>query len=370
MKSMNIIGVFLIAVLIISPAMADDITNIFFLHHSTGGNLISQGNVRSLIATYNTQHGTSYEFWDHGYNGDGVHDQSNTYYSNYNIPDDNTNPDGFNVLFAQPVHTPPDNAFSRIMNAHQMGARTITHQVFIFKSCFPASNITSEQMLADYKTWYLAMRDVMDEHPDKIFIPLTPPPLTRTSTTVANAGRAQRFADWLTSPEYLSGHPNIFVFDFRDCLMERDSTSIYYNCLRQAYGGAGDDSHPNTLANQTVGPIFVAFIINSITSFQAGQSIDQENGDAVIPQRLTIKGNYPNPFNNSTNIEFYLPKADNIKIELFNVLGQKSGDIFTGQKSAGWNSVNLVADNLNSGTYFYRIQTGNDTRTGRFSYLK
>jgi hypothetical protein len=370
MKSTNISVILLIALLIASPVLADNITNIMFLHHSTGSGLINGGNVRALIAAYNTQHGINLEFWDHGYNANGVHDQNNTYYSHYNIPGDNTDPDGFNTLFAQPVHNPADNAFSMFMNAHTMGARTITHQVFIFKSCFPASNISSEQMLNNYKTWYLAMRDVMDAHPEKIFIPLTPPPLTRSSTTVENAARAQRFSEWLTSPEYLAGHPNIYVFNFRDYLMEHDSTSYYFNCLRESYGGAGGDSHPNDLANQTVGPIFVTFITNAITSFESGQSIDPEAGGLVIPQRLTIKGNYPNPFNSSTNIEFYLPKPDNVKIELFNILGQKTADIFDGQKSAGWHLLNFSANDLNSGTYFYRIQTDGDTRTGDILYLK
>ncbi len=245
-------------------AQDEDFSNIIFLHHSTGGNLINQGAVRSLIAAYNTQFGANLEFWDHGYNGDGVHDQNGNYYNNYNIPNDNTDPIGLYNLFMLPVHNPPDNALSRFLLPHPMGADTVTHDVIIFKSCFPASDISSEQMLTDYQNWYLAIRNIMDAHPEKIFIPMTPPPLVRSATTPENAARAQRFADWLMSPEYSWAHLNICVFDFRHYLMEHDPTSIYYNCLREAYGGAGGDSHPNLLANQTVGPIFVNHITNAI----------------------------------------------------------------------------------------------------------
>lgn len=370
MNRINTFWIFLLIAILVSPVYGDEITNILFLHHSTGSGLINGGNVRNLITTYNTLHSTNLEFWDHGYNANGVHDQNNTYYSHYNIPYDNTDPDGFNVLFAQPVHNPPDNAFSYIINPHTMGTRTITHQVFIFKSCYPASNISSEQMLTNYQTWYLAMRDVMDAHPEKIFIPLTPPPLTRSSTSVENAARAQRFSDWLISPTYLAGHPNIFVFNFRDYLMEHDSTSYYFNCLRAAYGGDGGDSHPNDLANQTVGPFFVDFIIDAINTFSAGQSIDQGHGELVIPQSLTIKGNYPNPFNGSTVIEYYLPQAENIEIDLFNILGQKAADLYSGQQISGWQSFYFSAENLVSGTYFYRVQAGGDSRFGRIMYLK
>jgi hypothetical protein len=261
--------VFGVAVILSIPliALADNFSNIMFLHHSTGSGLIYGGSVRSLIDSYNTQHGTNLEFWDHGYNAGGVHDQDENYYENYDIPYDNTDPDGFYALFNLPIHDPPDNAFSKFMLPHQMGSRTITHEVFIFKSCFPASNISSEAMLNQYKTWYLAIRDVMDAHPEKIFIPLSPPPLVRSATTPENAARARRFAYWLASSEYLSGHPNVFVYNFWGDLAEHDSTSIYFNCLKAAFGGDGGDSHPNDLGNQTCGPLFVACITNAIETY-------------------------------------------------------------------------------------------------------
>jgi hypothetical protein len=249
-------------------AQIEDFDNILFLHHSTGYNLIAHGNVRGLIEEYNIQHGVNLQFWDHDYNSPGLRDPEGNYgYGSYDIPDDNTNPDGLYNIFMQPLHSPPDNAFSRIMLSHMLGGDTVTHEVFIFKSCFPASDINSEQMLTDYQNWYLAMRDVMDDHPEKIFIPFTPPPLVRSATTPENAARARRFADWLSSDTYMAGHPNAFTFNFWGLLAEHDSTSIYFNCLREEYGGDGGDSHPNDLANATIGPIFVDQITNSIESY-------------------------------------------------------------------------------------------------------
>jgi hypothetical protein len=289
-----------LAISIPSLTLADNFENIMFLHHSVGSGLINGGGVRNLIATYNTQHGTNLEFWDHGYNANGIHDQNGTYYNNYNIPYDNTDPSGFYDLFMQPLHTPPDNAFSYFMLPHQMGTRTITHEVFIFKSCYPNSDITSESMLNQYKTWYLAIRNVMDAHPEKIFIPLSPPPLVRSATTPENAARARRFAYWLASPEYTAGHPNVFVYNFWADLAEHDSTSIYYNCLRVTYGGAGGDSHPNDLGNQTCGPLFVNHVTNAIVAYRLTQGASiavnpdtlvftaQRNESLPITQTFTI----------------------------------------------------------------------------------
>ena len=47
------------------------------------------------------------------------------------------------------------------------------YDVIAFKSCFPTSNIQSDEQLADYKSYYLSIRDRMDEYPYKVFIVVT-----------------------------------------------------------------------------------------------------------------------------------------------------------------------------------------------------
>lgn len=230
-----------------------DFTNVIFLHHSTGRNLINQGGVRERLSE------AGFQFWDHDYNWEGLTrpDGTRTGYS-YGIPDDNTNPDGLARLFAQRVYPWPLNAFSGLMQ----------HEVIAFKSCFPASNITSDEQLEQYKTWYLRMREVMDRYPDHIFIVVTPPPLNPTATTPEVAARARAFADWLKSDEFLAWHPNVFTFDFFDLLAEKDPLAPDFNMLRAGYR-EGEDSHPNELANQTVGPLFADFVTEAVQTYQA-----------------------------------------------------------------------------------------------------
>ena len=234
-------------------------TNVIFLHHSTGGNLIAEGDVREGLTA------KGYSFWDHGYNGDGLRlpgGESAGY--NYNIPGDNTDPDGFNILFAQALladsghpNTPP-NAFTGLMR----------HEVILFKSCFPASGISSDEQLQNYKDWYLNIRARADLYPNRIFIAFSTPPLVPCQTNAADAARARAFANWLKSPEYLSGHPNLFVFDFFNLLAESNSSRADYNMLRASYRPSDScDSHPNTLANQTIGPILVNFVDQAVKSY-------------------------------------------------------------------------------------------------------
>jgi hypothetical protein len=228
-------------------------TNLIFLHHSVGSNLIDQGNVRELL----TQAG--YSFWDHGYNYQGLRNPAGKAVGySYNIVGDNTDPDGLARLFVQPVYRLPLNAFSSLLQ----------HEVIIIKSCYPTSNISSEAQFSQYQTWYLTMRVVMGQHPDKIFILVTQPPLNPAVTELETAARARHFADWLASPEFLKGHPNVFTFNFFDLLAEKDPTASDANMLRLDYR-QGTDSHPNRLAHESIGPVFVDFVIQAINKYKS-----------------------------------------------------------------------------------------------------
>lgn len=231
-------------------------TNVIFLHHSTGHNLIEEGGVRQRFRE------AGYDFWDHGYNGTGLRRPDGSYANySYRIPDDNTDPDGLANLLAQRAYGLPLNAFSALLQ----------HEVIVFKSCFPASQIESDDQLALYKAYYLNMRDVMDAHPDRVFVVMSPPPLNPAATDSEAAARARAFARWLQSDEYLAGHPNVFAFDLFGHLAEDDPASPDYNMLRAAYR-EGTDSHPNHAANQIVGPLFADFVMQAAEEYRAASA--------------------------------------------------------------------------------------------------
>lgn len=232
-----------------------DYRNIVFLHHSVGGNLINQGGVREAFTA------AGYQFGDHDYNYLGLRDPQAKYtgYS-YRVPSDNTDPDGLLAIFQQPVYELPVNTLSGLLQ----------HEVIIFKSCYPASDLVSDEQLRQRQDWYVQMRAVMDQHPDKIFIALTPPPLNPAETRSDIAARARAFADWLAADNYRAGHPNVFVFDLFDALAEDDPAAPDFNMLRAAYRD-GTDSHPNRAANETIGPQLVAFTINAIEHYRASR---------------------------------------------------------------------------------------------------
>jgi photosystem II stability/assembly factor-like uncharacterized protein len=72
--------------------------------------------------------------------------------------------------------------------------------------------------------------------------------------------------------------------------------------------------------------------------------------EKVIPDEYALNI-YPNPFNNSTKIQFSVPKSDFIQIRISNLLGQEVGQLLSGFYEKGKYTVNYDASNLSSGTY-------------------
>jgi hypothetical protein len=242
----------LVLILTLGANAALAANNIFFLHHSTGRNLIEEGDVRAAVQAYNAARGSAVGFWDHDYNYIGLRNPDGAYLGyGYNIPDDNTYPDGLHTLWTT------SNAAREAILAN--------HQVIAFKSCFPACDIDSEAELQQYKDWYLDMRDVFEQHPTKVFVVVSPPPRHRLATDPATASRARAFAQWLGSAEYTSGHDNLRFYDLFDRLAHPDDGSGQANCLRYEYerSHASTDSHPNVYANQCEAPAFIQFLLDT-----------------------------------------------------------------------------------------------------------
>ena len=101
-------------------------------------------------------------------------------------------------------------------------------------------------------------------------------------------------------------------------------------------------------------------VIDSLSQlFEAkvGLSIEEEN-DLFLSHKFKLFQNYPNPFNPVTTISFFLPKASPVKVEIFDVVGNRIETLLNLNKSAGAHEVQFDGSSLSSGIYLYRIQTG------------
>jgi len=89
-----------------------------------------------------------------------------------------------------------------------------------------------------------------------------------------------------------------------------------------------------------------------------------------LPARYALKQNYPNPFNPTTVIEYHLPGADKVTLDIYNLRGQLVKRLVDGERPAGVHTVTFDAGSMASGIYFYRLQTAGFTRTRKMLVLK
>ena len=77
----------------------------------------------------------------------------------------------------------------------------------------------------------------------------------------------------------------------------------------------------------------------------------------VAPKNFSLEQNFPNPFNPSTIIRYNVSIESNIKIMVFNSLGENVREFKIGTRPAGFYDLNFNSNGLTSGVYFYTIQT-------------
>lgn len=97
---------------------------------------------------------------------------------------------------------------------------------------------------------------------------------------------------------------------------------------------------------------------------------DINDGENGIPTTYSLSQNYPNPFNPSTTIQYGLPFASQVKIKVYNLLGEVVDILVDTEKAAGYHKVNWNASNLASGVYFYTIEASSVDSQKDFSVVK
>ena len=100
-------------------------------------------------------------------------------------------------------------------------------------------------------------------------------------------------------------------------------------------------------------------------------SISQEAlGPSALPDQFSLGPNYPNPFNPSTIIPYQLPVAAHVRLQVFNLLGQRIATLVDGEQPAGfhsarWDGTDAAGRAVGAGVYLYRLVSGQRVATER-----
>ncbi len=136
--------------------------------------------------------------------------------------------------------------------------------------------------------------------------------------------------------------------------------------------GVGPDESPRSVARQAPGEALARDAVSG-----DAESSDPVSGDAPlaaskdsgVPATLALAQNYPNPFGASTTVEVALPEAAEVRLEVYNLLGQRVSVLADGAYEAGTHRFALDARSLASGTYVYRLATPDQSLTRRMTVV-
>ncbi|MSS73053.1 MAG: T9SS type A sorting domain-containing protein, partial [Candidatus Latescibacteria bacterium] len=104
--------------------------------------------------------------------------------------------------------------------------------------------------------------------------------------------------------------------------------------------------------------------------------VGEETGTPeIVPEAFGMDQNYPNPFNPSTTIRYALPKAANVTLVIYNILGQQIRTLLNGAQAAGyhtvvWDGRDEVGRTTATGMYIYRFQAGVFVQTRKMLFAK
>lgn len=88
------------------------------------------------------------------------------------------------------------------------------------------------------------------------------------------------------------------------------------------------------------------------------------------PESFTLSQNYPNPFNPTTNINFNLDRRSQVRLTVYDVLGNMVAELLNDVRSSGAHTVAFDGSELNSGVYFYKLETPREVVTKKMMLLK
>jgi hypothetical protein len=92
--------------------------------------------------------------------------------------------------------------------------------------------------------------------------------------------------------------------------------------------------------------------------------------DHKLPENFFLEQNYPNPFNPTTTIQYELPRSLFVRLSVYDALGREVAILVNEKKEMGVHKVRFDGEALSSGVFFYRLQAGDFSRTGKMLMLR
>lgn len=141
------------------------------------------------------------------------------------------------------------------------------------------------------------------------------------------------------------------------------ASSTALNTLTSEYGSSVDAGLMVALGGSSPA--------SSSVSQEAKVPVNQQKANSTDTTSLAFQlGNYPNPFNPTTVIQYQLPKDTRVNLEIYDILGREVATVVDGQQTAGYHEVEFDGSRFASGVYFYRLATPTYSKVRKMILMK
>lgn len=183
----------------------------------------------------------------------------------------------------------------------------------------------------------------------------------------------------------IDGNSNVYVAGYTYVDSTADYIILKYNSSgvqqwSQTYNGLGNGTdRVNAVAIDNLNNIFATgyssyyggFSDYDIVTIKYSQTIGIHQISTEVPKQYSLSQNYPNPFNPTTQIEFSIPRNNElVKLTVFDITGKEISTLVNQQLNAGTYKVDFTGEYLASGLYFYKLVTWYFVATRKMILLK
>jgi len=155
----------------------------------------------------------------------------------------------------------------------------------------------------------------------------------------------------------------------------KDAFNLTHNWFASDYIGIDQGAIILMIENYRTGHVWDVFMQNedvqnglSAVGFQPVTSVDDR--DHPLPAKYVLEQNYPNPFNPSTTIRYAIPETAEVRIGIYNMLGQEVVLLVDEMKNPGEHVVHFNAEGLASGIYYYSFRANDYVDKKKMLHIK
>ena len=169
----------------------------------------------------------------------------------------------------------------------------------------------------------------------------------------------------IEDPVFVKAPPSASMLTYMEDRRGKGTSTVNYSWDEDGVMIANNWPLPEKLNYSTTSKAYTAgdggFPLGDLNWFpdKKAQWITDVKSNNEIPLVYSLEQNYPNPFNPSTKIKFSIPSNANVKLKVYNVLGQEVAVLVNEYLNAGGHQCDFNASSLTSGVYIYKLEAGN-----------